>query len=227
MSKRAAFGSGTPQNHLAATAPGTWGYGSNSTQSPLSGLTVALGDAGFARQVEDDLKWEHSPYRRVRSLWVQTKGAAGEVILRNTFESCGLKVSPPTIVVDGKKRPTASFDMRVEGLDRVDGKLSTEHIDGLLSWGGMRVTDADYFGLIGVRPHVITGYLLPGWELNTQYRTKLAGGDVQGLYRNKRDGSFTLTIDPENPPMWLNRFGGADLTLKDRIEREARRRGLR
>ncbi len=151
----------------------------------------------------DDLTaWVRSPFKWIRQLSAKKKGAAIEAMVRCWCDLHGFPV---------KKSPGSESDCSVGGVF-VEIKGSTLWDSGVYQFNQIRPQDYDLLMLVGISPNEVHLWCPPKGEALKHVKPQHGGA----LGRD----TFFLKFMANDPPFWLQQFGGRPEKAVESLRRE-------
>ena len=137
--------------------------------------------------------WEGSPFEWVIILPSSSKGALGK---RLVYQWCALK----NLAVD--RSPDSDADMTVNG-HRVEVKFSTLWRSGIYKFQQIRDQNYEYGIFLGLSP-----FQAHCWVISKDILKKYVIGHMGQHTGSAGQETAWLTVNPADPPAWLNSCGG-------------------
>lgn len=150
----------------------------------------------LAYEKREDLRWEQSPFKWIKKLSsIKAKGKVFEILLSLYVEGCGILVKP---------RSGSGHDRRFDDA-KTEIKGALLGIDGTFTFNQVRDQDYEYLTLLGLTPTEAYLWIVPKSEVKDQWGTGLPfqHGGKKGV-----DTTWISKMLPDNPPYWLQPWGG-------------------
>ena len=141
--------------------------------------------------------WHESPFHWIRARSSRQRGAIGERLVSRYLARQGFEVA---------RSPDSDADRVIAG-KRVEIKLSTLWQNGVYRFQQLRDQHYDFVLCLGISPFTAHCWVLPKAELLKGWRNRSRGVTPQHGGKSGADTAW-LSVDPENVPEWLSRWGG-------------------
>jgi hypothetical protein len=167
---------------------------------------AALAESLESEYVDPDKDpWLGSPFRWIQTRPSRQKGAIGELLVAGWAATKGFDVT----------RATDSDADRVINGQRVEIKYSNLWADlGIYKFQQIRNQDYDYVFCLGLSPYAAHAWFIPKSELMYDRGTSLVPQHGGASGKDTR----WLSFPANNPPDWLEPFGGTLGKVRDLIE---------
>ena len=151
-----------------------------------------------ANFIKEDLEkeytaWKDSPFEWVLSLPAGTKGKLGKQLV---IQWCALK----GLAID--KSPDSESDMLING-HRVEVKFSTLWKNGIYKFQQIRDQNYEYSICLGISP-----FDTHCWVISKEILKEHVIGHLGQHTGSQGQETAWFSVNPENPPIWLNSYGG-------------------
>jgi hypothetical protein len=155
--------------------------------------------ATAANYIKKDLQkekneWVDSPFKWIINLPPGTKGKLGIKLIQQWCALKGLSID---------KSPDSEADLLINN-HRVEVKLSTLWKKGIYKFQQIRDQNYEYIICLGISPHDAHCWVISKKKL----KEKVIGHMGQHTGKEGKETSW-LTIQPKNPPEWINYYGGS------------------
>lgn len=140
----------------------------------------------------ENLAWATSSLAWIRTLPPASKGTVGRNIASGLLQSCGLTVS------------ASKQTLRVNGR-RISVKTSLMWEAGLVKFQNIRNSKSDLLLCLGLYPGKSYGWLIPEGEIWLNGAIRM---DRPGVTQQHKGADAWLEVHPEDPPTWLETYGG-------------------